>query len=176
MAPTYRFVGGLIIGFLAVIQAFILLEAFHLVPWNGHAPGRRTGRFAGWSSSPRVTARPAELVDRHPPHDLDVIQRNRLVPNASRRRANWRADEAGSAFRQYRPLHIVGGVHHRGGNRRVDGRPRRGVLLVLPSVNREHERTSYRGNARQAYCRPMRRKRLALNGRPDGPAVPGLGP
>lgn len=35
MAPTYRFVGGLIIGFLAVVQIFILLEAFHLVPWNG---------------------------------------------------------------------------------------------------------------------------------------------
>ena len=35
MGPTYRFVGGAIIAFLAITQAFILLTAFHLVPWNG---------------------------------------------------------------------------------------------------------------------------------------------
>jgi uncharacterized membrane protein len=35
MALTYRYVGGLIIGFLTLVQGFILLQATHALPWNG---------------------------------------------------------------------------------------------------------------------------------------------
>ncbi len=35
MAPTYRYVGGLVIGFLALVQAYIVSQAMHLVVWNG---------------------------------------------------------------------------------------------------------------------------------------------
>lgn len=35
MAPTYRWVGGLIIGFLSLVQAFLLTHALGWVVWNG---------------------------------------------------------------------------------------------------------------------------------------------
>lgn len=35
MAPTYRYVRGLVIGFLAMTPAYIVLQALHLVVWNG---------------------------------------------------------------------------------------------------------------------------------------------
>lgn len=34
MAPTYRWVGGLIIGFLALVQTFLLVHALGWVAWN----------------------------------------------------------------------------------------------------------------------------------------------
>lgn len=34
MAPTYRYLGGVVIVFMALVQTFILLQAVHLVSWN----------------------------------------------------------------------------------------------------------------------------------------------